>query len=331
MQNPDLVQSVRARPGMYFGPLWRLGDQCVLELAANCLDRFLAGDVKHFEIEAQGREVWIADDGNGLPFDEPSRDPLAPPEQTAATEFFTTAHFGPTRDGHAPHVHLWFTGLGLAVVAAVCERLSVQSWRNGLCWRQEFAAATPLGPPEVIDTGNGRGTAMRLQIAPELLGPYSIRPGVLRQILFQAVHLFPGVLLDYNGERFHAPGGLRDLAFLYVPDSHHQPLDKIFHARVSDSEVELEVVAICEKFADRSVTKSWMNGSETAEHGTHVDGVRAAFRGQSWKPATLLVHAVMQNPAFAGPARRKVCNPDLRSRLPRLLRPVVRAATSDWK
>lgn len=315
---------------MYFGPQWRLADQCALELVANCIDQFLVGEVTHFELKAEGREIRISDDGPGLPFDEPSLHPDVPPGTSTATDYFIRPHFEPSRHGHAPHVHLRALGVGLAVVAAVCDRLSVQSWRNGRCWRQEFAAAVPQDAPEVICTGAGRGTAMHLEISPEMCGSWKLRRGVVRQALFHAVHLFPGLALNCNGERFHAPGGLLDLAHIYAPNAEHRAFDKVIQARVADAEVELEMVAICERHARRCVTRSWMNGSETPEHGTHVDGVRAAFHGQPWKPATLLVHAIMWNPAFAAPVRSKVCNRGLRSRIARLLRPVVLETARHW-
>lgn len=328
-------EAVRQRPGMYFGPSWTHADSCVFELVANSIDCFLRGEATRLQVEVEHGEIWVADDGPGLPFGEPrlgKRDrPLRGTDR--GHDCLTRFHFSATQDGHAPHIHLQFSGLGLGPVNAICESLSVQSWRRGKCWREQFRAGKPIAKPEVIQDGSGRGTAFRLLLDHALLPAARPRLGVIRQVLFNAAHLFPGLQIEFNGERFCAPGGLADLAMLLCQDHAYKPLDRLFHTTVADAEIRLEVAALGDlrdEHEHREI-RSWMNGSNTSRHGTHVRGVLTAFRRAGWKPEVLLVNAIMLNPQFAGPVKWKVANPDLAMRIPPLLRDALRAFLAEGK
>ena len=205
-------EHVRARPGMYIGDPANGIRQIVCELAANTIDCFLAGKATYFSVKAGGRSITVEDDGPGLPFKE-----RFPGEtRSLAEQYLTGCRNSPTADGHAPHCHLIFHGVGIAVVNALSSDFSVESWADGTLWKMRFRRGIPSGKPSESPT-NRRGSGTRIKVVPdaEMFPDALWHYSELRAIFFESAHLHPGLKISFNGERFLAPGGLADLISIY--------------------------------------------------------------------------------------------------------------------
>jgi DNA gyrase/topoisomerase IV subunit B len=308
------VTHMRLRPGMYIGPTDTMGiEHLASELIANSVDQFLAGNVSRIAVRLNGNRITVSDDGPGIEGAGAQEDGLA-----RADRFLTQYHPTPTADGHAPHIHLTFLGVGLVAVNALSSHLVLRMHSNGFLHEAVYRRGV-RSDSRVKPAARGKqGTAVTFTPDAEIFGKHRPRPAALRRIAFHAAHLFPGVQIQFNKERFHAPGGLGDLVTLFAP--HHGP----------DFSVSVDAGVCFVHAAAAGVSKttqwqSWVNGAPTPGHGTHVDGFRSALRSVDWEPDFAAVHVVMQQPRYAGPTRDKFFVKEVHAALRQALLPHLRA------
>jgi DNA gyrase subunit B len=298
----DGVASVRRRPGMYFGSVGPSGAKNVIEeFIANTADLFLEGSATRCRVSRNetpaGIEWVVEDDGPGLPFDiEDQGAPLA-------VHYLTSLHFTPTRDDHAPHVHVGgLHGVGLGAVAAVCSRLEVASWRAGQRWHLLLGEGEVLEGPAVIEHGHGRGTVFRAVLDPTIFGSSQPDLSALRAGLIEAAHLMAGWQVSFSDEVFHAPEGLKSLLALHAPPRSEFGETRAEHHAWEDERIRVEVAASGLSEEAHTVWRSWVNCGGTLG-GSHVDGARKAFEAVGWKPGAAMIHVVFREPAYAGPTK----------------------------
>jgi len=307
---------------MYIGWIGVVGvEHLVSELVSNSIDEFLCGKASEVRVKLHQDIIEVSDDGEGLPFDVPGENGF----ENEGSSYLTHAHRTPSANNHTPHVHLHgVAGAGLAAVSALSAWLRVRSWRAGKLWEQEFRTGLPIGAVKVIQEGEGRGTTVEFIPDAEILKATHPRAAAVRSRLFEAVHIFPGLVVGFQNEVFHAPSGLSDLAFIQERQS--SPEDRRWqgrpafycHSRVG--EVVLTVAALGET-RKQCNWYTWVNGSRTPEDGSHRDGFSDALCDAQWMPSIVMLHAVMLNTRFAGPTKDCLIVPEIR--------PVIAKGVSD--
>lgn len=214
--------AVLRRPGMYFGNPEEAVNNAVDEFIGNAIDLHLAGLATHVKIEVQGRAIIITDDGPGFPFSIDRDD-------NPVERFLTRHHNSPTADGHQPHIHLGNGGLGLAFLNDASEQLTIDCGDGTWRWRQEFGKGEVLGPPQRVSKQGDTYTRLTFVPDPEVFGTETLDLSELRKILFEAAHLYPGMLFEMPGERFRSDAGLLDLAKLtFAGQSPSRPVRAFF-------------------------------------------------------------------------------------------------------
>ncbi len=299
----DFPASVRTRPGLYFGRTDGFGTQQVLlELVANGVDQFLQANATRIRVRHDQWTLTVEDDGAGYPLDS-----------DLGHRYLTQFHNSPTGDDHAPHVHLVTRGVGLAPVNAVCSNYQVESVRHGQGYCMTFQRGQ-LITQEKVTLDFPRGTRIHLTLDPEIWQA-GFQPGNIRRHLFDFVHLVPGLLIELNQERFHAPRGLLDLATFHTD----WPGERSFSHNAQTDFLTLHLAAVGQ--TDRRMhIESWVNGARTEEHGSHVDGALEALQEAGWRPARLLLHVILREPQYAGPVRRRLTVPRALREVRKLLR-----------
>jgi DNA gyrase subunit B len=128
------------------------------ELVANSLDEHVAGSCDRIEVVLHDDgSASVIDGGRGFPVggDVEGRSFL----ERCLTQF----HITPTRDGHVPHVHVSLLGVGIAVVSALSESLTVTTERDRRRWRIECARGEIVAPLQEIAARGRSGTTVRFK------------------------------------------------------------------------------------------------------------------------------------------------------------------------
>ncbi len=218
------LEPVRRRPGMYIGGTDdKALHHLVAEVLDNAMDEAVAGHASWIELELKvdGTAV-IRDNGRGIPIDPHPKFP----DKSALEVILTTLHSGGKFGGDAYKVSGGLHGVGLSVVNALSDRLTIEVARDRELWAQSYSRGTPLGPlTKVGPVQNRRGTAVIFHPDAEIFGPRAhLRPGPLYRMARSKAYLYRGVeirwacdpLLVKDGdptptkETLRFPNGLKD-------------------------------------------------------------------------------------------------------------------------
>lgn len=308
-QVPTLPEAVRKRPGMYFGNIEYNGANSVVhELVANSVDLYLAGKSTKIRVEVENQAITVLDDGPGLPFWKAAKEDSS---VSLAQYYLTHRHDSPTADNHAPHIHLLGGGLGLAVVNAASDSMLIESSDGERLWKQEFGQGGVLSDLSVEKTSRPKGTKIELTLDKKLFGNYTVEMFELRKTLFEVAHFDPGIIIELQNERFCSNDGLLDLAFMLCKrhSAFSRPPRKFYFNGKKD-DVQVQVAAIGDS-DEGTHYFSWVNGSESVEGGTHVEGLQRVFGKIGWVSKVALIHLVMHDPSYAGPCKDALCNREI--------------------
>ena len=308
MEQSEFRQFVRKRPGMYFGDPddGSAFNHVIFELVANGIDQFLSGKATKVDVEIDHRNIIVEDDGPGLPFAVPS---AICADRCEAEEYLEQPHFSPSARGHAPHVHLALPGAGLASVNAIADWFEVWSDDGKSSWYRRYEAGLPVGEAATAASKGLSGTRFTLALPETFALPDFMR---LRSTLKDQVYLYPDFHLSLNGEDFHGPRGFLDLALLEFESLFpgDTPRRTAWH-RESYDLFRVQVALIGDDSGGRSVTRSWVNGVESCDGGSHVDGLDKALTQLGWQPAVKLLHIIMEEPEYATPTAAQLYAPHI--------------------
>ncbi|HIB64861.1 MAG TPA: hypothetical protein EYO33_07080 [Phycisphaerales bacterium] len=272
--------------------------QLVCEVISNSIDVFLRGEATELAVEVEG--AWFRVVDNGTHF-----------SRTQAKKFLTTYHQTAATDAHNPHIRIGQAGVGLFPVNCCCSRFEIESEDDEGGWRLVFREGVleseeSIEPPDQTTVTGVADT--------KLFEAYEIPEYRLRRLLFEGVHLFPGLTVTFQEEKFYSENGLSDLA-AFEAQSDLTSLNRVLskrHFGYSYADEHLSFTFACRGSA-REETRfiSWVNGGLTGMGGSHVEGVKDAIYGLEWKPAVALIHVVMREPLFHGLVKDALSVPGL--------------------
>ena len=338
------LEPVRMRPGMYIGGTdERALHHLFAEVLDNAMDEAVAGHAKLIEVtlDADGA-LTVKDDGRGMPVDQHPKYP----GKSALEVIMTMLHSGGKFSGKAYETSGGLHGVGVSVVNALSEHLTVGVWRDGFEWRQSFSRGKPLGGLEQVTTSRKKGTAVRFSPDPQIFGEgVAFKPARLYRMARSKAYLFRGVEIRWkcSPERihdqtpaeatFHFPNGLAD--FLAERTVGIETVTETFCGRIERTgeagAVEWALTWSPAGFGEADgFISSYCNTVPTPEGGTHEAGLRAALtRGlkayaelTGEKRATIvtaddviaqagaLISVFIRNPEFQGQTKERLSSSD---------------------
>jgi topoisomerase-4 subunit B len=282
------LEPVRRRPGMYIGGT----DSNALhhlfaEVIDNSMDEAIAGHANRIEVHfgADGY-LTVTDNGRGIPVEN---HPKFPGRSTLEI-VMTTLHAGGKFDSKAYETSGGLHGVGVSVVNALSDDLTVEVARDQMLYRQTYSRGKPQGKVEKVGkTQNRRGTTTRFHPDPEIFGAKAeFSAARLFRMTRSKAYLFGGVELRWSCDEslasddvpakasFHFPGGLRDFLAAKI-EGEPRIVEDIFsgHAGKPGTHGACEW-AISWNLGD-GFLNSYCNTIPTAEGGTHEQGLRAAL------------------------------------------------------
>ena len=328
IQHLDSVDAIRLRPSMFIDDTSFHGlHQLLKEIVDNVKDEFVDGHVSRLVVTIDTKEqiAEVRDNGRGIPIEVMKKEGIS-----ALTAIFTLSHTGGKfGKGAYTSATSGLHGIGNKAVAALSDHLQVWThWKNQV-WTQTFERGVAV-TPVVIDPKKKlkRGTIVRFHPDRAIFKDPKVKfdPKQILVWLEDASYLCPGLQVvahvdDHPPVVFKSEQGLGDMLAKETKDLEtlHKPL--LLHTELFD------LALVWTKETEGEKWKSFVNTSPTAQHGTHVEGVKKALqrmfkgstgskkdrlRGEDLRDGLVAVlNAKIVNPEFKGQTKSRLGNAEV--------------------
>jgi len=330
------LEPVRLRPGMYIGSTGQSGLMHLIEeVVDNSIDEVLEGHCTEIRVIIhEDNRVTVIDDGRGMPIG------IHPETGIPALELvMTTLHAGGKFDNKSYHVSGGLHGVGVSVVNALSEHLSVSVHRDGKIHRQEFSRGEKLGELEVVGKTDRTGTETTFLPDPEIFDEIRYNFPKLSHRLRELSYLNGGLLIILQNEaadvtrRFQSKGGI--VSFVEELAGKKDPIHpKPVHVQGSEAGIDIEIALQWTGSYDESIY-AFANNINTVDGGTHLTGFKSSLtkfmndygrekkiltkkddnlRGEDIREGLVSIISVkIPEPEFEGQTKTKLGNPEVAS------------------
>ena len=291
------LEAVRKRPGMYIGSTGERGlHHLVYEVVDNAVDEAMAGYCDQIDVVlmADGG-VRVTDNGRGIPVD------IHPEEGRPAVEVvMTVLHAGGKFGGGGYSVSGGLHGVGVSVVNALAQRMSVEVHRDGAIWRQSYTGGVPDKALAEFGTTAESGTTIEFWPDPEIFETTHFDFETLAARFQEMAFLNKGLQIGLRDERepkipeadeagvedepdttrsatYLYQGGIADfVAHLNATKGASNPSIISFEGEDPENQLAVEVAMQWNQGFNESVY-TFANTINTVGGGTHEEGFRTAL------------------------------------------------------
>src|ERR1700756_5046725 len=282
------MEAVRKRPAMYIGSTGEMGlHHLVYEVVDNSVDEALGGHAKKIDVTIHvDNSITVVDDGRGIPVDDmklPGGEVLP-----AVQVVLTKLHAGGKFDASTYKVSGGLHGVGVSCVNALSEEFSVEVWRDGHTYEQDYSKGAPVSKLTQTGTSKKRGTKIHFLPDKSIFTVTEYNYDTLAQRLRELAFLNKGLEISLTDERttdsktgeakraeFKYAGGISE--FIKHLNKGKQVLhDKPIHMEASRDAIELDIaLQYNDSYSETIFT--FANNINTVDGGTHLQGFRASL------------------------------------------------------
>ncbi|MFF8140282.1 DNA topoisomerase (ATP-hydrolyzing) subunit B [Streptomyces rimosus] len=354
------LDAVRKRPGMYIGSTGERGlHHLVYEVVDNSVDEALAGHADTIDVTIlPDGGVRVVDNGRGIPVD------IVPSEKKPAVEVvLTVLHAGGKFGGGGYAVSGGLHGVGVSVVNALSQKVSVEVKRDGYRWTQDYKLGVPTAPLARNEATDETGTTVTFWADGDIFETTEYSFETLSRRFQEMAFLNKGLTIALTDEReahvdeegkpltvkYHYEGGIVD--FVKYLNSRK---GEVVHPTVIDIEAEDKERMLSVEVAMQWNTQytegvySFANTIHTHEGGTHEEGFRSAMTGLINRYArdkkllrekddnltgedireglTAIISVKLGEPQFEGQTKTKLGNTEAKT----FVQKVVHEHLADW-
>jgi Type IIA topoisomerase (DNA gyrase/topo II, topoisomerase IV), B subunit len=258
----DWKEHIRRRPGMYIG---KLGDGThpedgiyvlLKEVLDNAIDEYMMGFGKSIEVNIENGTVSVRDYGRGIPLDK-------------VNDVSSKMNTGAKYDSKAFKKSVGLNGVGIKAVNALSSDFFIEAFRDGKSKSSDFSCGILVSDNEITSSDQENGTYVRFTPDNTIFKDYLYRDEFVETLLKNYTFLNSGLIIYFNGKKFHSKNGLVDLLNENITV---EPLYPIIHLQGDDIEV---VITHSNQYGEEYY--SFVNGQHTTQGGTHLSSFRESL------------------------------------------------------
>ena len=259
----DWKEHIRLRPGMYIGKLGDGSSQddgiyiLIKEIIDNGIDEHIMGFGKTINVRVTDKQVEVRDYGRGIPLGK-------------VIECVSKINTGGKYDSKAFQKSVGLNGVGTKAANALSIYFRVESVRDGKIKIAEFKQGELINNQNIGPTKERNGTKVIFVPDPEIFHKYHFLPEYLESQIRNYTYLNAGLIIKFNGEKYHSDNGLLDLINDNKQDSEFRY--PVIHLKGDDIEI-----ALTHGIEYGETYFTFVNGQHTTHGGTHLAAFREAI------------------------------------------------------
>ncbi len=324
------LEAVRKRPAMYIGGTSVEGlHHLVYEVVDNSIDEAMAGYCSKIDVFInEDNSITVSDNGRGIPTD------IHPTEGIpAATLVLTTLHAGGKFDNKNYKVSGGLHGVGISVVNALSENLTVEIKRDSKIYFQEFERGLPKTELKVVGETDKTGTSITFLPDSDIFEEVEFNYEILAKRLKELAFLNKGLRInlidrrDNKKDSFYYKDGL--ISFIeYISKNKNKLFDEPIYFNIQENNVSVELALIYTDTYSSSIY-TFANSINTIEGGVHLSAFKSvltkvinnyvkknnmvkndmSFSGDDVREGIIAILSVrLPNPQFEGQTKTKLVN-----------------------
>ncbi len=291
------LEAVRVRPAMYIGDVNERGlHHLVYEVVDNSIDEALAGYCTRIDVSINpDNSITVEDNGRGIPVDMHEKE-----HRSALEVVMTVLHAGGKFDKGSYKVSGGLHGVGVSCVNALSDHMTVEVYRDGKIYRQEYAKGHPLYAVKQVGETDKRGTHVHFHPDASIFTVTEYKYETLLDRMRELAYLNKGIEINITDWRkpqdaesdgqtadsavantpvrqdhFYSEHGLRDF-IAYLDENREKLMPDAIYIEGERNGIPIEIAMQYNNTFNENI-HSYVNNINTHEGGTHLAGFRSGL------------------------------------------------------
>ena len=285
------LEAVRVRPAMYIGDVNERGlHHLVYEVVDNSIDEALAGFCSRIDVQINpDNSITVEDNGRGIPVDMHEK------EHRSAV-VMTVLHAGGKFNKNSYKVSGGLHGVGVSCVNALSDHMTVNVFRDGKVYQQEYSKGKPLYAVKEIGTTDKRGTKVTFHPDDTIFTVTEYKYDTLLDRMRELAYLNKGIEINIcdwrlpqdatiqdaatldkpvREDHFFSQRGLRDFID-YLDENREKLMPEAIYIEGERKGIPIEIAMQYNTGYSENL-HSYVNNINTHEGGTHLAGFRSGL------------------------------------------------------